>query len=233
MSLDSVNESSFCPYFEKMGCCPFGDSCKQKHILKTIPRCVIFHHLYPDPDLFIESLPPGTLTIQKNEKQRLVDAFFLDICTMVKNFGVVEDVALASNRSDHLNGNVWVWFKETDSAVMCKTALDGQYYAGRKIRVTLCCSPRLSISICKHYAAGECPNGNTCLYLHTLEPSFNVFNECIPRSAKAYPDKFRKYRTIKAIDTPDDLISGKCKATLPNGTKLPLHFPETNVYEDI
>ena len=228
--IDQNIDPDVCIYYERTGCCPRGDLCKRKHILTALPRCVVLHHIFPNPDFFINSLPPGTLQIQNDEKQRLIDAFFVDICLMMRNFGLVDDVAIASNTSDCLSGNVWVWFRESDSAIMCKNALNGQYYAGRKILVTLCSSPRFSISVCKNAILGSCSAGLGCYFIHTLEPSYHIFNECIPRSMKVYPEQFRKWKTPVIFDSPNDIIAGKCKATIGKNVNVPKGFPTRNIY---
>ena len=228
--IDGSVESNVCVYFEKTGCCPKGELCNKKHILTNLPRCVVFHHIFPNPDFFIDSLPKGTLEISYIERQRLIDAFFIDICLMVKNFGLVDDIVIAANKCDHLSGNVWVWFRETDSAYMCKNALNGQYYAGRKIIVSLCSSPRFSLSQCKLNTTGDCPSGLSCFYIHPLEPSFHIFNECIPRSIKVYPEQFRRWKLPKILDSPNDIIAGRCKTLPTKDAKIPQSFPQKNIY---
>ena len=228
--IDEKVDPNVCILYEKTGCCPKGDLCNKKHLLINLPRCVVFHHIFPNPDFFIDSLPPGKLKISQEEKQRLIDAFFLDLFLMVKNFGIVDDIVLAANRSDHLSGNAWVWFRETDAAFMCQSALSGQYYAGRKIFVSLCSSPRLSLSLCKNHMTGECPSGASCYLIHPLEPSFHIFNECIPRSLKVYPERFRKWKIPKILDSPNDIVAGTCKTLPSKDVKIPRGFPQTNIY---
>jgi splicing factor U2AF subunit len=226
----SQKDANVCVLFEKTGCCPKREMCDKVHNVSPLARCVIFHHIFPNPDVFIASLPPRTLEIDDDEKQRLIDAFFLDIAIMCKRFGPVDDIVICANTVDHLCGNVLVWFREADAAIMCQTALNEQFYAGRKIIVSLCSSPRFSQSVCKGFLEGKCPLGLLCHFIHPLEPSYQIFNECIPRSVKVYPEKFRRHKVCRILDTPDEIIAGRCKATIKSSALLPQGFPTKNIY---
>lgn len=203
--------SQLCQNFEKTGVCAKGDACRFVHRTADISRCLVFHHLFPDPDLFRGLLPdPDVLQITAKQRQNVIDAFYLDVFLVMRQFGIVEDIVICGNRADHLSGNVIVMFKEANAAVVAQSALNGQYYAGRKIVVTLAPIQRTSNSICR-ISDGECPMGDKCAFVHPLEPSKHVMNECFPRSLKAYALPFRNMKQQKVWDTPGDLLRGQTR----------------------
>jgi len=211
MSEDKERDPTLCAFYEKTGTCGKGELCGRIHRTYPLSRCLLFHHLFPDPTVFAKMLPEGVLSISSTEKQRMVDAFYLDVVLMVNRFGPVEDVVICGNKSDHLNGNVLVMFKEVDAAYAALAALDGCYYAGRKVKVSLIPLNRISNSICRGIENGECAAQDSCNYVHPLNPSDFVTNECFPRSLRVYAEPFRKMKKHMIPDTPTDLLYGKTR----------------------
>ena len=85
-------EPTVCQVYDKTGACLKGELCNKSHRDAPISRAIVLHHIYPDPDLFIEMLPPGTLEIPQEQKQRLVNAFYLDVYYMLQRFGPIDDM---------------------------------------------------------------------------------------------------------------------------------------------
>ena len=197
--------NQLCPIYTRTGACPNGDKCDKIHKQDVFSRVVCFHHLYPNPDLFLEMLPKGTLSISKEEKQRLADAFYLDVYYMLQRFGPVEDIMIAENKIDFLSGNVYVEFKETDSAYASISVLNGEYYAGRKIVATLTPIQKLSNSLCP---MESCMSLETCNFVHELKISENVVRECFLKNAKIFAEPFRTTKRKKLFDTPHDALYG-------------------------
>ena len=203
-------DPTICNFFEKTGCCSKFDLCNKSHKDMPIDRTLIFHHLYPDPDLFIDSLPPGSLEISDQEKQRLLDAFFLDVGYMLGSFGQLDDLMIMGNRMDHMSGNVIAIYLEADSAMAAYIALNNVYYAGRKVDISFSSVSRMSSCVCRNQST--CPHGNTCCFVHPLEPSSHIFNLIIEKSMKGFPPGFRKPRSAKSIDSPMDALYGNQKS---------------------
>jgi splicing factor U2AF subunit len=197
--------------YEKTGACPKGDLCQQSHRNIEMPRCLVFHHIYPDPELFIDMLPPDVFSLSAKQKQNLIDAFYLDMFLMLRNFGLLEDILLCGNKSDHLSGNLIVMYKEVQSATSTLMALNGQYYAGRKIAVTFAPILRLSNAICRSAGDAQCQLGAQCNFVHPLNPSKFVMNECFPRGPRHYAPPFRTARAHRIVDTPGELLYGESK----------------------
>lgn len=204
-------EAQFCQNFEKTGVCPKGDSCRFVHRTLDISRCLVFHHMFPDPDLFRGLLQdPSVLEVTPKQRQNVIDAFYLDVFLVMRQFGIVEDIVVCGNRADHLSGNVIVMFKEANAAAVAHAALNGQFYAGRRLIITFAPILRTSNSICR-MGERDCSMGDKCTFVHPLEPSKHVMNECFPRSMKAYALPFRNMKQQRVWDTPSDLLQGQTR----------------------
>jgi splicing factor U2AF subunit len=206
-----MSKDPLCMPYEKTGACPKGELCRQIHRTPDLPRCLVFHHIYADPDLFVEMLPEGTLEISGKQKQNLIDAFYLDCFLMLRNFGQLDDMVLCGNKSDHLTGNLIVMYREVNGAMSAFHCLNGQYYAGRRIAVTLAPVLRLSNAVCRSFSDGQCQLGNQCNFVHALNPSKHVMTECFPKGLRAFALPFRKVKTYRIMDSPTDLLYGQTK----------------------
>lgn len=209
-TLEGEIDKNVCAIFDKTGCCPREDMCTKKHRQPEMSRCLIFHHLYPDPDLFVSSLPnPEIMTITEEQKLNMLNAFYLDMVIMLSQFGPLEDLVVASNKSDILSGNVLAMFREVDGAAAAFVALNNQYYAGRKIRMTFSPTLRLSSAICREDS--NCKNGAVCPFIHPYHPSPSVYNDCFPRAPRQFPAKQREFKRTQFLNTPQNLLYGKLR----------------------
>lgn len=203
-----------CPFFDKTGSCNKGDLCNKIHRDLPISRTIVFHHIFPDPDMFISMLPQGTLEMEEKTRQRLVDSFFIDIATMLMQFGQLDDMVICGNKTDNLVGSVLAVFHDSNAALAAQLALNGQYYAGRKIQVSFVPIPRMSIAICNKLDNNECTMGNQCSFIHPLEPDPTYFNQVFPKAAKGIATPFRNPRKKRFIDNPNDALYERTKQTI-------------------
>jgi splicing factor U2AF subunit len=213
-------QPSLCQAYEKTGACPKGDLCHQSHRNIALSRCIVLHHIYPDPDLFIEQLPPDVFSISERQRQFLIDAFFLDAFLMLRQFGILDDMVLCGNRADHLSGNLVAMYKEAGSAVAAALALNNRFYAGRQIAVTLAPILRLSNAICRGAAEGQCQLGAHCIFVHPLAPSKHVMSETFPRGPRTYAAPFRVSHVHRIADTPGELLYGITHAKREEDEKI-------------
>lgn len=198
-------DKTCCFEFEKTGVCSHGDLCIKTHRNAELSRCVVFHHLYPDPDLFIQSLSnPKALVITDKEKENLLNAFYLDIYYMLIRFGPLEDIVIASNKINSLSGNVFAMFREVDGAAACYLALNNQFYAGRRIRMTFSPIIRLASAICR-CENGECQLGDECFFIHPYNPT--IYSEVFPRAQRMFAKPFRRKKVV-VLASPQDALYG-------------------------
>ena len=84
-------------------------------------------------------------------------------------FGEVETLNVCYNMADHLVGNVYVKFREEESAAAALTALGGRYYSGRPIMVEFSPVTDFRESTCRQYEENTCNRGGYCNFMH-LKP---------------------------------------------------------------
>ncbi|OHT11647.1 hypothetical protein TRFO_03851 [Tritrichomonas foetus] len=214
-------DKSLCPFYDKTGCCNKEDLCNKTHRNAEINRCLIFHQMYPDPDLFINSLDdPSVVQLTDDDKQNLFNAFYIDIVSMLKQFGPLDDVVVASNKNDTLNGNVFAMFREVDAASAAYLALNGQFYAGRKIRITFSPIIRLSSAVCRVNEDEACTQGNSCNFIHPYNPSNGIMDDCFPRINRKFARAFRKSNKTSIRTTPIEALYGERREKNPTGPKI-------------
>ncbi|KAH0791266.1 splicing factor U2af small subunit B-like [Histomonas meleagridis] len=209
-SSSDEKDTTLCSLFEKVGCCAKGDLCNKSHRELPLSRAIVLHHIFPDPDIFISALPPSTIEIDQEMRMRIINSFFLDVAQMLMQFGQLDNMVIVGNKCDHLHGNVVALFHEAEGAYTAREALNGQYYAGRRIEVTLAPVQRLSYGFCNDYNNNQCPQGEECGFIHPIEPTPHVFDQIFPKALRTIPSAMRLPKK-RIIDSPTDALYGKTK----------------------
>ena len=203
---------SICPIFEKTGCCPHGDFCPLYHMISPLSRCLVFHHLYPNPlffkSFFYQKENETSLNFDEKELQQSFDAFFMDVFLELSQFGKVDDLFVAGNLCPHLYGNVFVRFDECDDAMAAHIGLENRYYAGRKVHSSFVPLEILSSSICNEH---NCIHQSNCNFVHMLVPSKHVQMQCFPRAMTSTPEPLRTFKQSKYLDSPYELPQGRTR----------------------
>ena len=204
---------SLCQFFEKTGTCTCGESdslCGFHHIQRFMSRCLVFHHLYPNAEYVNAFLPPEKrIELDPYQNRKFSDAFFLDNFLEFSQFGKVEDMYICSNITKHLYGNVYVRFAEIDAAVACHEALEGRFYAGRKVTSTFLPSDRLSYTLCKNNVDGKCVHGDMCPFPHRIVITKTILFECFPKQEQTTPAELIPIKTVPFFDDPNNVVRGK------------------------
>jgi len=208
-------DSSICYIYKKTGACLGGimkNCCLLHHVQNQINRCIVFHHLYPNPKFFASFFSENDKPIiDPIQEQQGLDAFFMDIYLEVEVFGKVEDMIISGNISRHLYGNVYVRFVDPASALACMIALQGRYYAGRKVVASFVPTNKLSSIKCKDNEGSTCIHEDKCHFVHPLKISPHVLMQAFPRSHFMIPDKLRDAPKNIVYDSPDDLLYGRSR----------------------
>lgn len=202
-------DREYCPNFERTGTCIHGELCTKIHRTPEISRCIVFHHLYPDPQLFADAIDnPSILQFTNEEKTNYLNAFYLDVYYMLIQFGPLEDLLIASNRTESMVGNVFAMFREVDAAAACLLALNHHYYAGRKILITFTPITRLSSAVCQGIDDGKCQLGDKCFFIHPF--NVPIYSEVFPRVQRMFATPFRRGKKI-ILETPQNALYPKEK----------------------
>ena len=211
---DEKREQTLCRFYEKTGTCPRdpdGKLCEFRHLQRYMSRCLLFHHLFPNPLYFNDFLPDEEkIELSDFQFSKIVDSFFIDVFLEFSQFGKIEDMYMCSNLSKHLYGNVYVRFSEIDSAMSCHQALEGRFYAGRKVKSTFLPHDRLSATLCKDYQEKHtCIHGDMCPFPHRMKLSRIVLMECFPRQLQTTPTDLLPFKITPFIDDPNDILYNK------------------------
>lgn len=198
--MSEENTKLICKYYSKVGIC-IDENCMRYHSKKIFSRVVVFKRIFPDPILFIESLPENIINFDESDLQKYVDSVFYDIYIMCKRFGPVDDILIVRNNIDQLQGSAFVLFREIDAAYACYLTLNGCYYAGRQIEVYLSATNRFSDAVCKN-TYKDCVNSDFCHYLHPYVISSDIYNSCFPKSEKTSGVHVKNTKVI----LPDSII---------------------------
>jgi splicing factor U2AF subunit len=150
-------------------------------------------------------VPGANLGLSDDRLQRFVDAFYVDLYYEVRQYGVVEDIILARNSMFHLCGNAYVWYRDLGDANLAQKALDGRYYAGKKVRAVVTSGVSFSRSVCRtDHGAKRCRD-EYCNFIHEMKVSPDLYKELFPPELRAKPDGQHREWKIPIID-PASLI---------------------------
>ena len=95
--------------------------------------------------------------------------FYEDIFEELAKYGEVENLNICDNLADHLVGNVYVKFKEEESAAAAVAGLGGRYYSGRPIIAEFSPVTDFREATCRQYEENTCARGGYCNFMH-LKP---------------------------------------------------------------
>lgn len=84
-------------------------------------------------------------------------------------FGELENVNVCDNLADHMVGNVYVKFREEESAAKALQAFQGRFYNGRPIIAEFSPVTDFRESTCRQYEESTCNRGGYCNFMH-LKP---------------------------------------------------------------
>jgi hypothetical protein len=174
--------------------------CQRLHILDGFCHVVVLYHIFPDPFHFKRVVATADLGVPDDGLQRFVDAFYLDLYYEARQYGVVEDIILARNPMFHLCGNAYIWYRDLGDANLAQKALDGRYYAGKKVRAVVTRGVSFSRSICKADEGGKRCQDEYCNFIHEMKVSPEIYRAVLPPQLRAESDGQHKEWKIPIVD---------------------------------
>lgn len=163
---DRVN----CPFYFKIGACRHGDRCSRLHNKPTISQTLLLTNMYQNPAL---NAPPGPnglpQPVDPRTAQEHFEDFYEDVFEELAQFGEIENLNVCDNLADHMVGNVYVKFRDEESAARALQALQGRFYAGRPILAEFSPVTDFREATCRQYEENTCSRGGYCNFMH-LKP---------------------------------------------------------------
>lgn len=162
---DRVN----CPFYFKIGACRHGERCSRLHNKPTLSQTILMSNMYQSPAAAAIANPTAQINTDPRAIQEHFEDFYEDIFEELAKFGELEGLNVCDNTSDHLIGNVYVKFREEESALAALNALSGRFYSGRPILCEFSPVTDFRESTCRQYEEQTCNRGGYCNFMH-LKP---------------------------------------------------------------
>ena len=152
-------DTTFCPFYRKTGACRHGDRCSRQHVVSLEATTVLIPHFWT-----LQSTPQTQPTAETAQSK--FEDFFAEIHAEMRKYGVIEEMHVLDNQSDHLIGNVYVRYQKRKMAESMVTANRGRWYAGRCMLPHLVPVPNFAEGRCRRYDMNTCDRGGACNFLH-------------------------------------------------------------------
>lgn len=92
--------------------------------------------------------------------------FYEDVFEELALHGELENLNVCDNLADHMVGNVYVKFRDEESAAKALQALQGRYYAGRPVNAEFSPVTDFREATCRQYEENTCNRGGYCNFMH-------------------------------------------------------------------
>lgn len=125
--------------------------------------------MYQSPEAATTQAGQSAKDMTPEELQEHFDDFYEDIYEEFSKYGDIEDLHVCDNLADHLVGNVYVKYKDEDSAHAAMQGLSGRYYCGRPILAEFSPVTDFKEATCRQYEENTCTRGGYCNFMH-LKP---------------------------------------------------------------
>ncbi|KAH6814828.1 Zinc finger C-x8-C-x5-C-x3-H type family protein [Perilla frutescens var. frutescens] len=160
-------DKAHCPFHLKTGACRFGLRCSRIHFYPDKSCTLLIKNMYSGPGLAWEQ--DEGLEYTDEEVERAYEEFYEDVHTEFLKFGEIVNFKVCRNGSSHLRGNVYVHYKDLDSAVLSYQSANGRYFAGKQVQCEFVGVTRWRGAICGEFMKSKlksCSRGTACNFIH-------------------------------------------------------------------
>ncbi|AFN83698.1 U2 small nuclear RNA auxillary factor [Encephalitozoon romaleae SJ-2008] len=161
-----------CIFYSKTNGCRYGLECTKAHRIPARSKVVVVKNMY----LYPKNDPDSKLD---NEAVQIhLDLFYEDWFSEVSmKYGAVRMLAIASNSSLQLLGNIYIEFEDEKASLRCIEDIGKRYYSGKRIVVELGNCYRISDGVCTDYEKGLCGKGERCGFIHVAKVTESLMEE--------------------------------------------------------
>lgn len=171
-----------CSFYAKIGACRHGEKCSKRHVRPNASETLLLANLYQNPKLNKNS--DDTLSSRQITEQ--FEHFFQDIFTKFATLGEVQDLVVCENENFHLNGNVYVRYKDDETAYQASLVLNQEWYGGRPVYCELSPVQSFQEANCRAHDTNSCSRGENCNFMHTIRPSKELKTKLFQAQDKSY-----------------------------------------------
>ncbi|CAN4110773.1 unnamed protein product [Withania somnifera] len=160
-------DKAHCPFHLKTGACRFGSRCSRVHFYPDKSCTLLMKNMYSGPG-FAGEQDEG-LEYTDEEVECNFEEFYEDVHTEFLKFGEIINFKVCRNSSFHLRGNVYVHYKDIDSAVLAYRSINGRYFASKQITCEFVSVTKWKVAICGEFMKSKlksCSRGTACNFIH-------------------------------------------------------------------
>jgi splicing factor U2AF subunit len=127
------------------------------------------------------------------EAIRHFEDFYEEVFTELCQYGELEGLYVCDNVGEHLMGNVYAKYYREDDAKTALTALNGRFYAGKRLTCEYSPVTYFRVARCRQYDDQMCNRGGYCNYMHLKHVSKSFKRSLFRQMYEDYPE-YRKRR---------------------------------------
>ncbi|XP_073065889.1 uncharacterized protein [Primulina eburnea] len=160
-------DKAHCPFHLKTGACRFGSRCSRIHFYPDKSCTFLIKNMYNGPGLAWEQ--DEVLEYTDEEVERAYEEFYEDVHTEFLKFGEMVNFKVCRNGSSHLRGNVYVHYKNLDSAELAYYSVNGRYFGGKQLQCEFVGVTKWKVAICGEFMKSKfttCSRGMACNFIH-------------------------------------------------------------------
>ncbi|KAI0978212.1 hypothetical protein GJ496_005592 [Pomphorhynchus laevis] len=169
---------SRCKFYDRTGCCRYGDLCRRHHEPITIATNVLLlKNLFSRTDCLPSRLKYSECI--KEERSQL-KGFCRDVVEELEKISraCLQWFIVCCNEETHLQGNVYAEWSNCRRAKRAYKKLYGRYYAGRKVNVNFVDIENWSRSVCNAFIHRKCTRDSTCNFIHPYTINWKKYSLC-------------------------------------------------------
>jgi len=179
-------ENIVCNFYEKIGCCRFGDKCFKKHQKPKLSDTLIMNNMLDRNEDYLD--------------QEYFKHIFEDVLSVFKEFGDIKYLAICCNDVPHLKGTIYIQYRKEEEGLKALQGITGRYYAYKQLVPEFCPKLNWNKAVCASFVKGNC-NNKWCNYLHLFQnPNrlYDINNKENSKKSKS-PNRLSRHSNNKQV----------------------------------
>lgn len=127
--------------------------------------------------------------VNKEEVNSNFEEFYRDIFIEANLLAEVDEIVVCENHNDHMNGNVYMKFKNEKDAELVRDNFSSRWFNSKPIYCELSPVQDFRDSTCRQHDTSSCDRGNLCNFMHIKRPSNELMRSLKLSALKYYREK--------------------------------------------
>ncbi|GFE53985.1 U2 snrnp auxiliary small protein [Babesia ovis] len=116
------------------------------------------------------------------------EEFYEEVFLELMKYGEIEDMVVCDNIGDHIIGNVYVKYRDENSAAHAISMLSGRFYGGKPIQCEYTPVTDFREARCRQFVEGQCRRGGYCNFMHIKHVPRSVRRKLNERMYAEFPE---------------------------------------------